>query len=154
MATADNFSGFFCGCASTMTEQGTSNQDPVMGNANLYNSKLIESLFLMMLNVDANLRASFGTSLLSHEARLALQVSIHDNVIVKEAAISSLLSDRAFHELIKRLSDDGIIELQPNPNDKRSKSIVMNDEFSDFLCSQFQEQLTSRANDSQSDEVE
>ncbi|WP_159982470.1 MULTISPECIES: hypothetical protein [unclassified Novosphingobium] len=86
-----------------------------------------------LLDLDQDLRATFGTSLLSHDFRLILQATVSKSLIVKDASVSSLLSGRAFHELLKRLETSGILRLQANPDDRRSKSIVVDDDFVELM---------------------
>jgi DNA-binding MarR family transcriptional regulator len=86
-----------------------------------------------LLELDLVLRSAFGTSLLSHDFRLILQAIASTSMIVKDASTSSLLSGRAFHQLLKRLETGGIIRFQTNPDDRRSKSIVVDEGFVDIL---------------------
>lgn len=86
-----------------------------------------------LLDLDRELRSAFGTSLLSHDFRLILQAIVSNGMIVKDASVSSLLSGRAFHELLKRLENGGIIRFKSNPADRRSKSIVVDEDFVDLL---------------------
>jgi len=86
-----------------------------------------------LLELDRELRLAFGTSLLSHDFRLIFQTIASSSMIVKDASVSSLLSGRAFHELLKRLETGGIIRFQANPDDRRSKSIMVDEGFVDML---------------------
>jgi DNA-binding MarR family transcriptional regulator len=86
-----------------------------------------------LLELDRELRLAFGTSLLSHDFRLIFQTIASSSMIVKDASVSSLLSGRAFHELLKRLETGGIIRFQANSDDRRSKSIMVDEGFVDML---------------------
>lgn len=80
-----------------------------------------------LLEVDASLRSVTANGLLSHEARLILQLAVKDGTIVKEAALSSQLSDRAFYELSKRLEHLGMIRQKAAPSDLRTKQMYLSD---------------------------
>ncbi|WP_159982469.1 MULTISPECIES: hypothetical protein [unclassified Novosphingobium] len=80
-----------------------------------------------LLEADASLRSITSNGLLSHEARLILQLAVKDGTIVKEAALSSHLSDRAFYQLSKRLECHGVIRQKAAPGDLRTKQMHLSD---------------------------
>lgn len=58
---------------------------------------------------------------------MILQLAVKDGTIVKEAALSSKLSDRAFYELSKRLERHGVIHQKAAPNDLRTKQMYLSE---------------------------
>ncbi|KHK93580.1 MarR family transcriptional regulator [Novosphingobium malaysiense] len=96
----------------------------------------VEGVIAKLLKIDEQLRQSFGHNLLSHEFRLILQVAIRESRNVKQASLASLLSGRAFHALLKRLAQCGIIQFASNPSDRRSKNITLAGDFENFLYTQ------------------
>jgi len=92
-------------------------------------SAKLDTLTAFLVELDLRLRERLGLSLLSHEARLVLQLFQKKDVIVKDAWLSSLLSNRAFHELTKRMEADGVVGLYPNDADRRAKSLRLDETF-------------------------
>lgn len=74
--------------------------------------------------------AEFGLNLLSHEFRLILQLLREQRLTVKDATLSSRLSSRAFYELLKRLANEGVLDIGRHPRDGRAKSIQLDGGFS------------------------
>ncbi|MFT4055858.1 MAG: hypothetical protein QM681_15250 [Novosphingobium sp.] len=100
-----------------------------------FNRRAIAERCQSLLDADASLRTIISNGLLSHEARLILQLAVKGGTIVKEAALSSWLSDRAFYELSKRLERDGVIRQKTAPNDLRTKRMCLSDDLWQKLSS-------------------
>ncbi len=88
------------------------------------------------LSIDKAMR-SFPFELLSHEARLVLQLLNNKSLIIKDAWLSSRLSNRAFHELLKRLEGNGIIHVAASETDRRTKSIALDPNFVEHFSRQW-----------------
>ncbi len=88
------------------------------------------------LSIDKAMR-SFPFELLSHEARLVLQLLNNKSLIIKDAWLSSRLSNRAFHELLKRLEGNGIIHVAASETDRRTKSIALDPQFVEHFSRQW-----------------
>ena len=95
----------------------------------------VQSILAEFLELDRTVRADIGANLLSHEFRLILQLFNKEGLIVKDAALSSQLSSRAFYELLKRLEQDKVVCSKPHAQDRRAKSI--------YLCKEFAKRLAS-----------
>ncbi|EJU10297.1 hypothetical protein LH128_24657 [Sphingomonas sp. LH128] len=104
-------------------------------NLRTFNRRAIAERCQSLLEADSSLRSIIPNGLLSHEARLILQLAVKGGTIVKEAALSSWLSDRAFYELSKRLERHGVIRQKTAPNDLRTKRMFLNDDLWDSLSS-------------------
>jgi len=89
----------------------------------------IASLLAAILDMDRSVHAEFGLSLLSHEFRLIAQLFGKGRSTVKDATLSSRLSSRAFYELLKRMTADGLVRMGPHPVDGRAKSIRLDEAF-------------------------
>ena len=90
----------------------------------------IASLLAAILDMDRSVHALFGLGMLSHEFRLIAQLFGEGRSTVKDATLSSRLSSRAFYELLKRMTADGLVQTGPHPVDGRAKSIRLEDGFS------------------------
>lgn len=119
------------------TASGALNGIPVKTPAKFHEDGYLEQFFSSLLEVDCALRASFGRNLISHEFRLIFQLSTKKKLIVKDAALSSQLSSRAFYELLKKMEQDGIVHSQRDNGDKRAKSICLSPEFATQLKNEF-----------------
>lgn len=108
--------------------------------ANPISAETIKSVFSAMLDIDRSVFADTGFGLLSHEFRLILHLFSKDNVIVKDATLSAHLSGRAFHEMLKRLEADGVLFMEQNENDRRSKSVRLSPRTAEQILDQFKKQ--------------
>ncbi|WP_018075209.1 hypothetical protein [Novosphingobium nitrogenifigens] len=97
-----------------------------------YPGEMID-LFSKALQIDQDARREFNLSLLSHEFRLILQVLVNKSFIMKDAWLSSTLSNRAFHEMIKRLENNNIVQCEKKSEDKRAKEVMLSKQISDWL---------------------
>ncbi|WP_404478570.1 hypothetical protein [Novosphingobium sp. BL-52-GroH] len=120
---------------SPKTEHALLRIDDAPANLRNLNRRTIAERCQALLNADASLRTVISNGLLSHEARLILQLAVKGGTIVKEAALSSWLSDRAFYELSKRLERDGVIRQETAPNDLRTKRMCLSDDLWQKLSS-------------------
>ncbi|WP_404478571.1 MarR family transcriptional regulator [Novosphingobium sp. BL-52-GroH] len=102
-------------------------QAPPMRVADAAVRRRVQHTLYKLLELDSDMRAEFGSSLLSHDFRLILQATVSESLIVKDASASSLLSGRAFHQLLKRLETVGLIRFELNAHDRRSKSIAVDE---------------------------
>ena len=89
----------------------------------------ISSLFELILEMDRSVHGSFGLEMLSHEFRLVGQLFARHRSTVKDATHSSLLSSRAFYELLKRMTEDGLVRTGPHPQDGRAKLLQLDEDF-------------------------
>lgn len=92
-----------------------------------------QALLAFLLDVDGLLADHLDSGLLTHEARLAFQLFTRGPSIVKEAALSSRLSSRAFHELLRRMEDEGHVSVSPSLHDRRTRAISLTPELRDAL---------------------
>jgi len=93
-------------------------------------SLAVASLLAAILDMDRSVHALFGLGMLSHEFRLIAQLFGEGRSTVKDATLTSRLSSRAFYELLKRMTADGLVQTGPHPVDGRAKSIRLDDVFS------------------------
>lgn len=100
----------------------------------------IKYVFSTMLDIDRSVFADTGFGLLSHEFRLILHLFSKENVIVKDATLSAHLSGRAFHEMLKRLEADGVLFMEQNETDRRSKSVRLSPRTAEQILDQFKKQ--------------
>jgi len=94
-------------------------------------------VFEAILELDRAMRGRFALNMLSHEFRLILQLFTKKHLIVKDAALSSQLSSRAFYELLKRLEQERVLASGRHPDDGRAKSIQLEDAFALQMLDQF-----------------
>lgn len=88
-----------------------------------------EHLVSGIIAMDDSVCEEFSTPVVSHEFRLILKLLINKQMIIKEAALSSKLSHRAFHTMVKKLEHDRILLVEQNSDDMRSKTITLNCNF-------------------------
>ncbi|EGD58861.1 hypothetical protein Y88_0922 [Novosphingobium nitrogenifigens DSM 19370] len=58
---------------------------------------------------------------------------MNKSFIMKDAWLSSTLSNRAFHEMIKRLENNNIVQCEKKSEDKRAKEVMLSKQISDWL---------------------
>lgn len=90
---------------------------------NRQNDDCLQFVAQLCLSVDSEMSESFHLDVFSHDVRLILQLLQKPQLIIKDAWLSSKLSSRAFHELLKRMAANGIVEVAPSEVDRRAKSI-------------------------------
>jgi DNA-binding MarR family transcriptional regulator len=97
----------------------------------------LTSLTKEILEIDEKLYSDFGVSLLSNEFRTIFQIVQRPSLMVKDATLSSRLSSRAFHNLLKLLEARSIISLRKNGGDGRAKYVTLSTDAISLLTALF-----------------
>ncbi|MCT2401810.1 hypothetical protein, partial [Novosphingobium mangrovi (ex Huang et al. 2023)] len=101
-----------------------------------FNSPNFERDFVqLILDFDNEIRNLYGVNAITNELRLVLHVLLNGDLTIKESSIVSNLSNRGFHEMMKRMKERNLISSTENIMDKRSKLVKISTEFSMFLKS-------------------
>jgi hypothetical protein len=103
----------------------------------------LEGVSWLCLAIDVRVADNFQLNVFSHDARLVLQLLRKPRLIIKDAWLSSRLSSRAFHELVKRMQAGGIVDVTSSEVDRRTKSIGLTTAFRARFLSQLRAAMES-----------
>jgi|SRR5579863_3417497 len=113
-------------CAKSSSKPNGVSQPLSLALANLLNKEVgLLEYAASAVAADKIVIKNYGIGLYSHEFRLIFHVLANGGMAIKDAALFSMLSHRAFYELLKRMENDGIIYLAKSNTDRRVKTICL-----------------------------
>lgn len=80
------------------------------------------------MDADEFIRKRYNVNLLSSESRILLHVAYNRCANIKQAHGHSMLSSRAFYTKVKKLTEQGYLQVNMNTDDRRKRSLLLTDQ--------------------------